>query len=65
MAPLTVKQLWSLPGDEHGALLEPGEELILPLEVPELGVKEARVPEGWRGIILLGLYGTIGDGKPD
>ena len=63
VAPLVAKQPWSLPGNEQGALLKEGEETMIPLEVPALGVKEQQIAEGWRGIVSLGLHGTIGNGE--
>ena len=63
VAPLVAKQPWSLPGNEQGALLMEGEETMIPLEVPALGVKEQQIAEGWRGIVSLGLHGTIGNGE--
>ncbi len=63
VAPLVAKQPWSLPGNEQGALLREGEDTMIPLEVPALGVKEQRIAEGWRGIVSLGLHGTIGNGE--
>ena len=43
VAPLVAKQPWSLPGNEQGALLKEGEETMIPLEVPALGVKEQQI----------------------
>ncbi|MGC6425706.1 MAG: DUF6288 domain-containing protein [Akkermansiaceae bacterium] len=63
VAPLAVKQPWSLPGNEQGAVVKTGEEIMLSLEVPELSVKEEKLKTSWRGIISLGLHGTADGGQ--
>lgn len=63
MEPLPVAEAWFLPGGEQGALLQPGQEVVTSISVPALGVKDQTVPEGWRGIVSLDLYGTVGSGK--
>lgn len=60
--PLPAQEPWFLPGGEQCALLNAGSEVITSLTVPELSVKEQPVAEGWRGVISLGLYGTVGAG---
>lgn len=58
--PLPVDEAWFLPGGEQGALLQPGKQVVTSISVPELGVKDQTVPDGWRGIVSLDLYGTVG-----
>ena len=61
--PLSAKQSWILPGDELGACLRAEEEITASLNVPELAPKEGTIEKGWRGIVSLGLHGTIGKGE--
>lgn len=61
--PLSAKQLWSLPGNEQGACVRSGEEIIMSINVPALSEKEQEIAKGWRGIVSLGLHGTIGNEK--
>ncbi len=63
VAPMAARDHWPLPGNEHGACLQAGEELMMSLEVPALSVKEQAISKGWRGIVSLGLHGTIGSGE--
>lgn len=52
-----------MPGDEQGALIKTGQEVVVSLEVPELSVKEEQMEKDWRGIVSLGLHGAIGEGR--
>lgn len=60
--PLEAERPWSLPGNEQGALVQGSEEMMLSMEVPEYSVKEQKMKTAWRGIVSLGLHGTIGSG---
>lgn len=63
VAPVSSKHSWGLPGNELGALLKSGEEIVTPLVIPEFDGLEQRISKGWRGIISLGLHGALGGEK--
>ena len=61
--PFLADEPWFLPGGEQGVLIQPSSEILTSIAVPPLSLNEQRLPEGWRGLISLGLYGTSGEGS--
>ncbi|MGA0845524.1 MAG: DUF6288 domain-containing protein [Luteolibacter sp.] len=53
---------WTLPDASAAHLLAPGSSIVVDVQVPELGEREAAVAGSWRGICGVDLYGTA-DGR--
>jgi len=54
---------WRVPGGGEAVCLAPGKAATLSVTVPELTEKETKAGCGWRGVLEVDGYGTIGGGE--